>query len=322
MLMHRRGKKLNFVLKVKIFILVLKFSSLCIVYPQTNEVVGVVGLIQDLSDTDMYVRKRAVESLVRIGTPAVEPLISALKDENWQIRDGAAVVLGKIKNVRAVEPLIVTLKDKVSEVQKSVVSALGEIKDTRAVEPLIDILKNDATFYWVREKAAEVLGKIKDARAVEPLITALNDKDWQVRNSAVEALGKIKDTRAVKPLIGALNDENSLVRMSTAQVLDKINDARAVKPLIEAMKEKDLDVIAGAYKFFILRGEPVSAPLLIEVLYTYDNVYDNTEMARVFLNCGNKKLKEAAEDWAKTHGYTILSGPFGNGFPIYWGNSR
>ncbi len=41
----------------------------------------------------------------------ISPLISALKDEDWRIRWGAAYALGEIKDPRAVEPLIQALKD-------------------------------------------------------------------------------------------------------------------------------------------------------------------------------------------------------------------
>lgn len=41
-------------------------------------------------------RKIAIEALVKIGEPAVEPLIEALRDRDWEVREAAVNALGKI----------------------------------------------------------------------------------------------------------------------------------------------------------------------------------------------------------------------------------
>ena len=51
---------------------------------------------------------------MKIGAPAVEPLIAALRDKDWHVREGAAEALGWIKDPSAVEPLIGALKDKLT----------------------------------------------------------------------------------------------------------------------------------------------------------------------------------------------------------------
>jgi len=119
----------------------------------------------------------------------INPLISALKDESWRVRQAAAYALGEIKDPRAVEPLISALKDSDWRVRRGVAYALREIKDPRAVEPLISALKDSD--WRVRQAAVIVLGEIKDPRAVEPLISALKDIDPNVRWPAAEALKKI-----------------------------------------------------------------------------------------------------------------------------------
>jgi hypothetical protein len=42
------------------------------------------------------VRKAAAEALAKIGAPAVEPLIAALKGEDWRVREAAAEALVNI----------------------------------------------------------------------------------------------------------------------------------------------------------------------------------------------------------------------------------
>jgi len=222
-------------------------------------------------------------ALGKIGTPAVEPLLAALKDEDSGVRSKAARALGEIKDTRAVEPLISALEDEDPGVRWNVAYALGEIKDARAVEPLIATLEDEDP--GVRENAAIALGEIKDARAVEPLITALKDKDKDVRRHVAWALGEIKD-------------------------------ARAVEFLIIALKDKDLAIVTGAYSFFIRRGEQESIPILIDAL----NEYGYEEMATDFLNCGNGQLEKAGRVWLRQNGYEIKSVPGGSG--PQWGSKK
>ena len=101
-----------------------------------------------------------------------------------------------------------------------------------------------------------------------------------------------------------------------AGALGEIKDARAVELLINAFNEKDLETIAGAYSFFIRRGEQGTEAVLIEAL----NKYGFESMAIAFLNCGNSHLGEAAEKWAKENGYLIITTPSGNG--LRWGSGQ
>jgi HEAT repeat protein len=164
---------------------------------------------------------------------ALEPLIKALEDGNWKVRNIAAKALGDIGDARAVEPLIKAL----GEGNLSAAGALGKIGDERAIEPLIKALGDDDRN--VRKSAAGVLGGIGKL-AVEPLIKALEDEVQVVRHFAAIALGRIGDARAVEPLIKALEDEDESVRDNAAEALGKIGDARAVEPLIQALKHEGL----------------------------------------------------------------------------------
>lgn len=184
-------------------------------------------------------RKAAVEALVKIGKPAVEPLIQALKNENAYIRSGASECLGKIKDSKAVEPLIQVLKDEVAAVRKSAVSALGS-------------LHSDV--------------------AVEPLVQALKDRDYEVRYEAAKALMGIGEP-AVKLLIPALRYADSSVRELAAQILGEIKDARAAESLIKALKDGSLDVQRAAAGALFKIGELVAAGAIIDWLFESERAY-------------------------------------------------
>src|SRR5271157_1077577 len=84
-------------------------------------------LIDNLQSSGQTEDMHPVTTLSKIGTPAVEPLIRALKyRKDSNVRINVARVLGKIKDPRAVEPLIAALKDTDGTVRSQAALALGE----------------------------------------------------------------------------------------------------------------------------------------------------------------------------------------------------
>ncbi|ODS33014.1 MAG: heat repeat-containing PBS lyase [Candidatus Scalindua rubra] len=198
--------------------------------------------------------EEATKALVKIGEPAVSPLISSLKVENRRIRVRAALALGEIKDSRAVKPLITTLKDKDHVIRASAVVALAKINDLRVMEPLLISLKDEDAF--VRIAAAKALGNLKDTRIAKTLIAALKDEDFDVQRNVVKALVEIKDPQTVEPLIDALRDENPRVRRWAAVALGGLRDIRAVEPLINALRDEKLLVrVKSAYALYEITGK-------------------------------------------------------------------
>jgi len=205
--------------------------------------------------------------LAEIGTPAVEPLIAALKGSDNYALFRVAGLLFRFGEARAVEPLVVAfveaLKGGNSDTQRAASGALIKI-GRPAVERLVAVLNDshvrsraeqgqgsfwssdapDRKFSRVFEEAARALGEIGDASAVEPLIAALIDHDLgALRAAAAGALAKIGDARAVEPLIAVFggwhwpDDSREMVCKAAAGALAKIGDVRAVGPLIAMLKD-------------------------------------------------------------------------------------
>ena len=82
-------------------------------------------------DDDDTVGKEAAVALSRIGPLAVDPLVLALKTQEWQARKNAAFALGLLKDDRSVEPLIASLKDSAWQVRAQSAWGLG-LNMTRA----------------------------------------------------------------------------------------------------------------------------------------------------------------------------------------------
>ena len=200
--------------------------------------------------------RQPIEISVRIGKPAVRPLIADLKDNDPLVRSNAVQALGAIKDPRAVEPLIAVLNDKDPLIQRQAVKAVGRINDPRALEPLIKVLQNKEKKPHVRMGAAEALGRMGDSRAVEPLVAALNDPYWDVRAHSAEALGRIRDPRAVEPLIAALKDQDATVRGNAVDGLARIKDPQAIEALSAALTDKNKTVRKKAARALaVIAGE-------------------------------------------------------------------
>jgi len=88
-----------------------------------------------------YHRFEAADALISQGSRAVEPLLAALKLDNWKIRGNAAWTLGKIGDRRAVTPLIDALGDEVPEVRASAGQAILSIGKP-AIEPLSESIRS------------------------------------------------------------------------------------------------------------------------------------------------------------------------------------
>ena len=86
-------------------------------------------LIASFRNRDKNERKKAAESLAKVGRPAVAPLINALDDRISYVRAMAAQVLGNIGDPRALKPLKKALQDKDSSVRKEAKEALIKLGD-------------------------------------------------------------------------------------------------------------------------------------------------------------------------------------------------
>lgn len=110
------------------------FCLLAMTGCQKREIEEEIG---NLKSSDHEVRKAAVEALVTIGRPAVDPLIAALKDDNPSVQLAAAQALGKIGDSRAVGPLIELIKTSFDlDLMFEIAVALSTIGDEKACELL------------------------------------------------------------------------------------------------------------------------------------------------------------------------------------------
>lgn len=188
----------------------------------------------------------AVQALIRLSHPSVEPLLVALKDSQWRTRKNAAWALLHLRDTRAFKPLVEALSDEAWQVRANAAAALGEQRGQEVLTPLTGALRDpNAAVRW---SAASSLGLIEDPRAVEALLIALKDEHQRTRANAARSLGLIRDPRAVPSLIEALKDGDGQLRMNAATALGHIRDERAIAPLTGALKDESAQVRGNAQR--------------------------------------------------------------------------
>lgn len=109
------------------------------------------------NDEDADLRNGAMEALVAFGEMAVPHLSSLLTDDNEEVRNFSAVMLGDIGNPMAVIPLITALQDQDANVRHGAAEALGKIGDPRALQPLQELGKGDFWDQFYAEAAINLL---------------------------------------------------------------------------------------------------------------------------------------------------------------------
>lgn len=157
------------------------------------EIIGeaaIETLIHVLTSKDFDLIHGAEDALVKIGKPAVEPLIRSLRYEQWDISFHAPLILARIGNRQAIQPLIEMLKSKPEVHRGQAAEALAVFGDKDAVDPLIACLKDPETG-CDRYRVADALVSFKDERAITPLLELLEEEDFLSWEHAVHDLGKL-----------------------------------------------------------------------------------------------------------------------------------
>jgi len=200
------------------------------------------------------IRDEIAHALIKIGEPAVEPLIEYLSwgDSPFGL-SGAASALGGVGDERAVGPLSCNL------------GCQTAVNVTCSYNPYDRSKKYGNGYLNLEEESAHALVKIGEP-AVEILIEILEQGSESAYPSRIReaawALGKIGDVRAIEPLTHALKDNDSLVQKAAKEALDKIKVKKSESLEKEGSPEldkKQKDPVQICWKFLDEYNEKVDA---------------------------------------------------------------
>jgi HEAT repeat protein len=201
-------------------------------------------LIDRLSDPNVRLQRQAIESLVKIGAPAIPALVPAIKSDNLTLRLNVVSILSDLgaEAESAVPVLIQALQDNDEQVRLYATLALGNIGiGARAAETELIRSLQDRSSY-VRIYASYALRQIGvDIKVTIPaLVKALSDSDPQVQANAANALGAM----GVDGLVAI----PELIKLAEVAVPELNNLLNVPEKYVEFAAVRALGNIAGGFQ--------------------------------------------------------------------------
>lgn len=220
---------------------------------------------------------------------AIEPLVSALKDDALLVRQEAMSALTALSDSGKVplgKLLIGLMQEKDVNVRRSASEVLNKVKDRSVINELLGYLRDED--WWVRETIAETLGEIGGEEVIDTMIDFLGDKDANVRRYAVEILAQNKAVKAFKPLTQLLKDPDWWIREKVVEALGQIGDQKAIPLLIKLLSVPELRW-AGVIALGELKAEQ-GTDALIKLFETEDTREGKLEIMDALQKIKGKKV--------------------------------
>jgi hypothetical protein len=196
--------------------------------------------------------KEAIKALVRIGQPAVNKLISAVKSDSKPFGIGykSANCLGQIGDKKALPTLIHLLNEgKIGRRgmfgdEDEIPIAVARIGRKEVYDELLGAYERAKANNRLNTGIIYSMGYSQDERFLPILKEFVAGKDCSIKLDAIHALGYTKNKKAIPILVDRFNDEDGHARWYSCEALAEIGNREAIpylKKLIEA--EKDSFVI-------------------------------------------------------------------------------
>jgi HEAT repeat protein len=213
------------------------------------------------------VRAQVIEALVRHGTGVVDLIVEQLEADELEVRQAAAVALGRIGDRRATSGLVTALQDR--ELAVAAAGALARIGDSAAFDALIRLVGDpDST---IRQATIAALNSIGHADMPRHVLTLLDDESPLVRESAVKIAGYFGYAECLDHVLERCSDTSEAVRRAAVEQLPMFDDARAIERMARALSSDTPPVRAAAAAAFARADADVAVGPLLAALHDSDS---------------------------------------------------
>lgn len=256
-------------------------------------------IVPYLKDESFEVRREAVDAIAELGTAAaLEPLQSALKDEDPEVRIPAIAGLTNFYLPGYVDrgwgarfrKVGRGLKGRFTDTNTQIIDASIQVRP-EIIDALGKIVQDDPDVN-VRCHAARSLGILRGKTAVPNLLAALKnkDKDTTLIYESLVALQKIRDTQSADGVLFLLTDLNERVQIAAIETVGILRYKESVPRLKEALnRAKSTKVKRAALGSMGMIPDEASRP-------TYETyLSDRDEGLRAAAAEGIGRLKNAAD---------------------------
>ncbi len=166
-------------------------------------------IVHFITSDDITIRNLAGNTLVKIGAPAVRPLLPYLDSEDKNVRKFAVDVLAQLPAQEAIDAIASHLNDPDPNVVTAVVDALGMLNGRAYADELLACYDNAP---YLRYNILSTLSGFGEDRFLPLFKKALDDEDPVVQLAAAEALVRTNHPEVLPLLISRVDVVNAAAR--------------------------------------------------------------------------------------------------------------
>jgi len=214
-----------------------------------------------------HIRAAGLKGLVATMGEQAEPFVAqALKSDNKQLYEMAAVIVRTIPEKRTAETMTVELPELELSVRVLLIDALAARNDGAGVT-IVETACRDRDVL-VRRAALDALGNIGDESCVPLLIEhAASGAEQDV---ALNSLANLAGENVNAILVKRLHDSNSAEKAAICQALLGRNAAEAASALVDAVRTTDRSVRAEALKALHSLAGQREMPALVDLIFAVE----------------------------------------------------
>lgn len=222
---------------------------------------AVKEMLTILKSENVTVRNTAVDVLREIGIDDEQKILEYLSNTDTDVRIYVADILGYIDSSLVITELChVLLQDAEINVRNQAAISLGRLRSVDALPSLLKALNDND---WVQYSVIDALSKIKDPSCVEILMAKLENASPFLTFFIFEALGSIAEITSALVLLEYLEKcDNEILRNKALVTIIQILGSQFI-PLLE---EKLLGLLHSYILVALEKNNEENLPILLEAL--------------------------------------------------------
>lgn len=167
------------------------------------------ALLQESNDpVTIQIVTAALAGLQALGAAIAPIVVDALAGPPDERRPFAPLLLASALGKGALEPLVTALQDEQIAVRVNAATQLGQLGLHAAFEPLLATLEDPEQPAPVRSAAASALGSLRDRRAFPVLAALSSTDDPELLAGAIDGLAELRDPDGIPYLEAILERPN------------------------------------------------------------------------------------------------------------------